>query len=111
MKKKKFQKAFTPVERHETIRQRIISLLEGGTLSAREISLEVGVSEKEVYDHLEHIQLAFNKKKLPFKISPASCRKCGFVFRKRDRLKKPGRCPVCHGELIREPLFSLGTRR
>jgi hypothetical protein len=36
--------------------------------------------------------------------------KCGFIFRKRDRLKKPGRCPVCHGEHIQDPLFSIIQR-
>ena len=105
--KKKFKEPFVPVERQETIRQKIISLLDGRTLSARDISIDVGVSEKEVYEHLEHIQRTINKRERNFIITPAVCKKCGFVFRKRDRLNKPGKCPVCRNEVIQEPFFSV----
>jgi predicted Zn-ribbon and HTH transcriptional regulator len=105
--KKKSKEPFVPVERRETIRQKIISLLEGKTLSAREISVEAGVAEKEVYEHLEHIQRTINKREHNLIVTPAACKKCGFVFRKRDRLKKPSKCPVCRNEVIREPLFSV----
>ncbi len=105
--KKKAKKPFIPVERHETIRQKIAAVLEGQTLSAKGISANVGASEKEVYGHLEHIQKTINKKNLTLLITPAECRKCGFVFKKRDRLNKPGKCPVCNSELIQEPLFSI----
>lgn len=105
--KKKPKEPFIPVERHETIRQKIISVLEGQTLSAKDISANVMVSEKEVYEHLEHIQKTLNKRDRNLIIIPAECKKCGFVFRKRDRLKKPGKCPVCRSESIQEPLFSI----
>ncbi len=105
MRKQRPKEPFVPVERQETIRQKIISLLDGKTLSAKDISVEVGVSEKEVYGHLEHIQRTMNTVKHNFVITPAECKKCRFVFRKRDRLKKPGKCPVCRSELIEEPLF------
>ncbi len=107
MKKKKSKEPFIPVERRETIRQKIISLLEGKTLSAKDISADIRISEKEVYEHLEHIQRTINKGEHDFIIIPAECKKCSFVFRKRDRLKKPGKCPVCRSELIREPFFSV----
>jgi len=105
--KKKAKEPFIPVARNETVRQKIISLLERNILSAKDISAEVGTSEREVYEHLEHIQRTVNKGKHHFIISPAVCKRCNFVFRKRDKLKKPGRCPVCQGELIQEPLFSI----
>ena len=105
--KKKFKEPFVPVERQETIRQKIISLLDGRTLSARDISIDVGVSEKEVYEHLEHIQRTINKRERNFIVTPAVCKKCGFVFRKRDRLNKPGKCPICRNEVIQEPFFSV----
>jgi predicted Zn-ribbon and HTH transcriptional regulator len=107
MKKKKSKEPFIPVERQETIRQKIISLLEDKTLSAKDISADVRASEKEIYEHLEHIQRTINKSKHNFIVTPAVCKKCGFVFKKRDKLKKPGKCPVCRGELIQEPLFSV----
>ena len=41
-----------PVERHETIRREIIAVLLQGAVSAKDISFDVRISEKEVYDHL-----------------------------------------------------------
>ena len=104
---KKSKEPFIPVERHETIRQKIVSVLEGQTLTAKDISADVRISEKEIYEHLKHIQRTLNKSKHIFILAPAVCKKCSFVFRKRDRLKKPGKCPVCRSELIQEPLFSV----
>ncbi len=96
-----------PVERHETIRREIIAVLGQGAVSAKDISFEVRISEKEVYDHLEHIRKTLIKKEHQLMIVPAECVKCGFVFSKRERLRRPGKCPVCKGESIREPLFSI----
>jgi len=104
MKRQKPKKPFIPMERRETIRQKIISLLADRTFSAKDLSAEVLVSEKEIYEHLEHIHRSVGKS---LSVVPAVCGKCSFVFRKRDRLKKPGRCPICHSELIEEPLFSI----
>lgn len=105
--KKKAQEPFIPSARRETVRQKISLLLEGNTFSARDLSVEIGVSERDVYEHLEHIQKTISKRGQSFVITPAVCRKCNFVFRKRDRLKKPGKCPVCRSESIQEPLFSV----
>lgn len=99
----------TPVERHDTVRREIMDLIEGRLLTAKDISGSVGISVKEVYDHLDHIQKTLNMKSQRFSITPAECKKCGFIFKKRERLKKPGKCPVCRGESIEEPLFSIRT--
>lgn len=89
-----------------TIRQTIISLLQGQDLSAREISQIVGIREKEVYDHLPHIARSVaGKEKLI--VQPASCRHCGFVFKKRERLTAPGKCFLCHSEAISPPRFAI----
>lgn len=101
------KESFIPQERHETIRRKIMDILEENSFSAKDISGEVGVSVREVLDHLEHIQKSVSRGDFHLVITPSECRKCGFVFRKRERLKKPGRCPVCRGESIQEPLFSL----
>lgn len=106
--KKKLKEPAIPVARQETVRQKIMSLLQGNTFSAKDISSEVGIPEREVYGHLEHIQRTAHKY---FVVTPPVCRKCGFVFTKRERLKKPGRCPVCRSELIKEPVFSIRTER
>jgi predicted Zn-ribbon and HTH transcriptional regulator len=120
-----------PSESRETIRQRITAILEGHgpkghrpkgrgpggripcgrSLSALEISGYAGVTEKEVHGHLEHIQRSLNKSGQKLVITPAECKQCGFVFRKRERLKRPGRCPACRSESITEPLFSIANDR
>lgn len=102
--KKKAKEPAVPAERHETVRHSIITLLEDQTFSAKEISSDVRVSEKDVYEHLEHIQ---KKKTVSLAVSPAECKKCGYQFINRERLRKPGRCPECKRESIQEPLFSI----
>ena len=96
-----------PQEMHDTLRRNMLSALEHGPRSAKELSSEVRISEREVYGHLEHIRMTVSQSGRHLLVMPAKCKKCGFVFAKRERLKKPGKCPVCRGESIREPLFSI----
>ena len=98
---------FIPPESQETVRQKIVSAIIGRELSARDISVEVRASEKQVYEHLQHIQKTMHKKGNFFVVTHAVCRKCGFVFSKRERLKRPGKCPVCRGETISGPRFTI----
>lgn len=95
-----------PAERHETIRQELVLILGDRPASARELSAAVRIPERDVYEHLEHLHRG-RRHGLELLVTPAECRKCGFVFRKRERLKKPGKCPVCRGEAIQDPLFSI----
>ena len=101
------RKPAVPSGRTETVRQHIRDVLKGNSLSAKEISQAVGASEKEVYDHLGHIQMSLGRQSFTLVVMPAECRKCGFSFTKRERLKKPGRCPLCRSESIEEPRFSI----
>lgn len=105
--KKKAAEPAVPAQRGETVRRSIISALRGRALSAREISAEVGIREHEVYDHLFHVRKSLGKGECSLKVEPAECQGCGFVFRKRDRLTRPGRCPQCRGGQISEPIFSV----
>jgi predicted Zn-ribbon and HTH transcriptional regulator len=105
MKKQTPKEPSIPVERQETIRQKIVLLLKEQTLSVKDISFYVMIPLKDVSEHLEHIQK--NKRDYPLHITPARCNKCNFVFKKRDRLTKPGKCPICRGRSIDEPLFSI----
>jgi predicted Zn-ribbon and HTH transcriptional regulator len=105
--KRKSRDPFIPVEKHDTVRHELMALLLRRELSARELSVEMGVSEKEVFDHLEHLRIMLRRSAAHLKVTPACCRKCGFVFEKRDRLTKPGKCPVCRGTHIEEPRFTV----
>ncbi len=93
-----------PPDRHDTVRQEIITLITGESLTAKEISGRVGIGEKEVLEHLEHIKTALHGALV---VLPPLCLECGFSFRKRERLKKPGRCPVCRSERIVDPAFTV----
>ncbi|MCX5895910.1 MAG: transcriptional regulator [Proteobacteria bacterium] len=85
-----------------TIRQSIIELLYTGEWTARDISKLRHISEKDVYGHLEHIKKTVREH---FRMRPAECLHCGFRFTKREATRSPGKCPVCRGEHIQDPVF------
>lgn len=91
----------------QTVRQQIIELLTNGEMDARELSREVGIKEKEAIEHLSHIArtLAVQGKKLA--IRPAECLLCGYVFEKRQRFTRPGRCPRCKKSRLQSPVFYI----
>ncbi len=105
--KSKPKQPTVPGVMHESARRELFAVLRGGQQSAKELSSRIGISEKDVYDHLEHIRKSAHSSGQRLAVVPAECRKCGFVFSKRERLKKPGKCPVCRSESIHEPLFSV----
>ena len=92
---------------HDTVRQSIIHALEAGLLSALDVSGMVRIPEKEVAGHLEHIRTSLHRSGRTFVVQPAEWVKCGFVFEKRERFTRPGKCPVCRSESIHAPLFSI----
>jgi transcriptional regulator len=91
-----------------TIRQQIFILLQQERLGAKEISQALGLPEKEVYKHLEHIARTARRQGYRLEIEPeAACLACGFTFKARQRLTPPGRCPCCRATHLSEPLFHL----
>ncbi len=96
----------------KTNRQKILMLLEEADepLTVRELSQEVGVSEKDVIFHLEHINKSLQKKRTRIEALPAKCKSCNFHFQKRKDFKKPSKCPLCKSEYIAPPSFFIKTR-
>lgn len=90
-----------------TTRQKIIALLKEKKAGAIDISMNVGISEKEVYPHLEHIKKTIRQKGKKLVITPSQCLDCGYVFRKRERFKSPGKCPMCRKTHIQDPTFRI----
>jgi len=88
-----------------TLRERIAKTLEKESLSLREISKLFGIKEREALDHLNHIAKSVHPE--PLTAEPASCKRCGFSFKKRTRLNTPGRCPVCKSEHVSPPRFKI----
>jgi len=99
-----------PAAAHDTVRHELHKSLEDGPLSAQDISSRISISEKDVYEHLEHIRAILHRIGKRLVIRPAVCCKCGFIFNKRERLTKPSKCPVCRSESIHEPLFSYWSK-
>jgi predicted Zn-ribbon and HTH transcriptional regulator len=89
-----------------TIRQRIIRLLELQTMTARDLSKVLKISEKEVITHLDHVAKSVQPQKR-LVIRPCVCQQCGFEFRNRRRFTSPSRCPECRHEGITRPEFSI----
>ena len=89
-----------------TLRQAMKELLAEQPRSSLELSQLLSQSEKEVLDHLSHLARAPGQGKR-FQITPAVCKKCGFVFKKRGRLTRPSRCPLCQHQSISRPRFAL----
>ena len=79
----------------QTTRKQIISLLKNHEMNARGISKALGIQEKEVCDHLEHIRRSIKTQKKKLIIHPFHCLICDYVFKDRKRLSRPGRCPQC----------------
>ncbi|MBI5747262.1 MAG: transcriptional regulator [Nitrospirae bacterium] len=91
-----------------TIRQEIMALIVDSTMTAKDLSQIIRISEKEVYPHLEHIAKSLrNDKEKRLVIEPSRCYQCGFIFKERRRLTSPSRCPRCRHEGISPPVFSI----
>jgi predicted Zn-ribbon and HTH transcriptional regulator len=94
-----------PAERGETVRQAIVRVLRGRWLSAREISKEVRISEREVGPHLEHVARSAAESGAELGIEPARCLGCGHEF--EPGVRRPSRCPECKAERISAPKFRI----
>ena len=96
-------------EATHTVRQLIAEILRGRELSAREISASVHIAEREVAEHLRHLEHTLSQAGERLVILAPHCVKCGFVFEHRERHSRPSRCPHCRSERISPPKFSIGA--
>jgi hypothetical protein len=76
-------------------------------LTAKELSARVGISEKDVAGHLEHLEKSLKAGGAALEVIPAECLACGFVFKERKRLTRPGSCPECRSTRIEPPAFRI----
>jgi predicted Zn-ribbon and HTH transcriptional regulator len=96
-----------PAPRTETVRESLAVALRHGPVTARELSAQVGVRERDVAEHLEHLAQSLEARGERLRVEPASCIECGYVFRSRDRLSRPSACPKCRSTRIDPPAFSI----
>jgi predicted Zn-ribbon and HTH transcriptional regulator len=93
----------------KTVRLSLAAALRGERLSAHALSGRVGIPEKDVAFHLEHLARSLARGRERLVVYPAACEDCGFVFKKRERLAGPSRCPLCKSERITPPAFSIAA--
>jgi hypothetical protein len=96
-----------PTERVETARQALLEELRRGKATARTLGMAVGLREKEVLVHLEHLARSLEARGETLHIEPAKCLSCQYVFADRRALGRPSRCPRCKGERIEAPRFEV----
>jgi hypothetical protein len=90
-----------------TVRQRLADALRAGTATAKDLSRAVGISEREVAGHLEHLARSLRARGARLVIVPPECLDCGFAFTRRERATRPSHCPRCRSRRITLPEFRL----
>jgi hypothetical protein len=83
--------------------------LEEAPATARDLSAIVGIPERDVALHLEHLARSLRHSGGRLEVEPAACLACGFVFEGRRKLTRPGRCPECYGRRITLPVFRIDS--
>jgi hypothetical protein len=91
-----------------TLRRQISAMLRRQELDARDLAEVLGLKEKEVYEHLEHIRRSTAATREKLEVTPSRCLLCGYVFAERRRLTRPGRCPQCRRSKLQPPSFRIG---
>ena len=72
-----------------TTRQDMLTLLAGRSLDSKDISRELSITEKEVFEHLAHISRGSRAGNYTLIVDPYQCLSCGFAFKDRKKLSKP----------------------
>jgi transcriptional regulator len=92
-----------------TRRQEITEVLRNGTASLQDIAVILGVNIKAVFEDIPHIEKSVRPQE-KLVITPAECRRCGFIFKDRQKIRTPSRCPKCKNVRIKDPVFRIEKR-
>lgn len=87
-------------------RRQLIELLSHEPRTASWLAREMGLRRGEIEEDLRHALRSAAAAGHRIEVIPARCKDCGFTFAP-DRLAKPGRCPVCRGSRMFEPLIRI----
>lgn len=93
----------------QTRRAQIIELLQQQPHSLSALKKLFSLSLSTIEDDVRHIQKSTTHTH-KFIYTPPECAACGYLFRKRSRLKKPSRCPHCKSENIVEGTLELNPK-
>jgi transcriptional regulator len=87
-------------------RKDLIILLLDNPLRLSEIARLYDVPLKEVLDDVKHLRKTLKQSAYRLDVTPAECRKCGFVF-STEKLSKPSKCPQCRSTWLEEPVVQV----
>ena len=90
-------------------RKDLIPLLLERGWSVAELAEFLEVHPKDMESDLEHLLRSLKHEPYRVELEKAHCRKCGFAFG-TEKLRKPGKCPGCHGTWIEPPRIRLHAR-
>ena len=100
----------TPPARALTVREALRRALVEGPATARDLSVAVGIRERDVEGHLAHLGRSLEARGERLVVEPARCLACDYVFRTRERLTRPSACPRCRSTRIDPPAFRVALR-
>jgi len=92
-----------------TVRDRLLAVLLEAPVTVRDLSRRVGVREREVAEHLPHLERSVRHQGRVLRVEPAACLECGFSFAGRSRYTRPGSCPRCRSRRIALPRFHVAS--
>jgi len=96
-----------PKERRETVREALGRALREAPATAHDLSQSLGIREKDVAEHLAHLARSLAHRDERLVVHAATCLACGYAFRDRARLTRPGACPSCRSTRIDPPAFRI----
>jgi predicted Zn-ribbon and HTH transcriptional regulator len=91
-------------------RKDLIPLLQGRSLTLREISVLADQKMTDTEEDLKHLFRSLKHTDAAPEIEPAVCRKCGFEFGP-DKMHKPSKCPKCHSTWLTDPRIGIKATR
>jgi predicted Zn-ribbon and HTH transcriptional regulator len=90
-----------------TVRQRLADVLREGPATAKDLSRRVGIPEREVAGHLDHLARSLRARGERLVLERPECLDCSFAFPGRERTTRPSGCPRCRSRRISLPSFRV----
>jgi len=95
-----------PKPRSATVRESLIEALREEPCTARDLSRRVGIPERDVKGHLEHIERSLRRRSETLCVEPARCLECDFSPT-RHPFSRPAQCPRCRSRRLTLPRFRV----
>src|SRR5262249_23730564 len=94
-----------PKSVYSNLAEELLLLLDN-PLRLSEIARLYDVPLKEVLDDVKHLRKTLKQSAYRLDVTPAECRKCGFVFF-TEKVSKPSKCPQCWSTWLEEPMVQI----